>query len=367
MEWPQSPFTDAVGLTHPILQAPMAGAATPELAAAVSRAGGLGGLGLGLSGPDGVHRDIREARRRGATPLNANFFVHEPPVRSPDRERAAVRTLAALADELGVHDRPAPSVPFAPFDDDVLRAVVDERPEVVTFHFGTPPARAMSALHAASVLVGSSATTVAEARLVEQAGCDFVIAQGAEAGGHRGSFASPFDCSLIGTLALVPQVVDAVSVPVVAAGGISDGRGIVAAMALGASAVQVGTAFLRCPEADVDDIQRQLMAQGAPEDTTVTSAVSGRPARAFRNRLIDIVEAAGADARADYPVQFTVTGPLHIASERAGVTTALAMWAGQGFPLAREEPAGLVIDRLVRGAEAALRRVARPARGPSER
>lgn len=247
--WPRTNLLDLLGITHPIIQAPMSGFSSPALVAAVSNAGALGSLGCATLPTQTTRDQIEELRRASNRPFNLNFFVH--PVPSIDARTAGrVRErLAAYYDEFGLGAVPEPSDQFPRLDEERLQMLLDLRPPVVSFHFGLPPADTMKRIKQSGAVVLSSATTVAEARKLEAAGADAIIAQGFEAGGHRGTFTKGDGAGLIGTMALVPQVVDAVSVPVIAAGGIADGRGIAAAFALGASGVQMVPRFL--------DVQKQ--------------------------------------------------------------------------------------------------------------
>lgn len=349
-------FLDLVGVAVPILQAPMAGATTPRLAAAVSAAGGLGGLGLGAVDVGEARRQIRATRALGAERLNANFFVHVAAPRDRAREGAALAGAELVARTLGVDGAGAVDAPFDRFGPEALEMVLDERPSVVTFHFGVPDPEAIDALHQRDIVIGVSATTVDEALDVERAGCDFVIAQGAEAGGHRGQFDPGMDRTMVGTFALVPQIADAVSIPIVAAGGIADGRGVVAARALGAAAVQVGTAFLVCEEATVGSAHRRAVLESSGRDTVVTNALSGRPARAIRTDVVLSLEAASPPA--DFPAQFSVTAAIR-AADVADRPTA-AMWVGQAAPLARPQGAGDVVLRLAREAAELSAALGRP-------
>ncbi len=349
------PFLDLVGIAVPIVQAPMAGAATPQLAAAVSDAGGLGGLGLGTVGVSDARRQIREARALGARHLNANFFLHHTPSSARPRNAVALAGAERAARSLGVTVESGATAPFEPFGPDMLEMVLHERPSVVTFHFGVPDRATVAALHERGIVIGVSATTADEALAVEQASCDFVIAQGAEAGGHRGQFNAAMDATSVGTFALVPQIADAVRIPIVAAGGVADGRGLVAARALGAVAVQVGTAFLLCDEAAVASGHRRAILESSGHDTVVTAALSGRPARAIHTDAIVALEAEGPPT--DFPIQLSVTAGIRSA-DLAGRPTA-AMWAGQAASLARQERAGDVVSRLVREAAAISHRMGR--------
>jgi nitronate monooxygenase len=252
--------------------------------------------------------------------------------------------LAAYYDEFSLGTVPEPSDPLPRFDEERLQLLLDMRPPVVSFHFGLPPADTMRRIKQSGVIVISSATTVAEARKLEAEGADAIIAQGLEAGGHRGTFTHSDGAGLIGTMALVPQVVDAVGVPVIAAGGIADGRGIAAAFALGASGVQIGTAFLGCPEAVVPAVHRDALHGAADEDTRLTRVFTGRPARALRNRLID--EMGDAEAL-EFPAQVSLTRPLMQVNSDAARRAFLPLWAGQAAPLIRDLPAATLIDTLV--------------------
>ena len=248
--------------------------------------------------------------------------------------------LAPYYAELGLGDVPDPAPLFPTFGDAQLGLLLDTRPSVISFHFGLPAGDVIDAVKAAGARIISSATTVTEAVALASAGADAIVAQGAEAGGHRGVI-DPSEHADVGTIALVPQVVDAVDVPVIAAGGIADGRGIAAAFALGAAGVQIGTGFLRCPEAATDEPWRRALSLSSAEGTTVTRVFSGRPARALRNRLTDELAAHEDDALA-FPVQYGLTRPL-----AAGGAGLRPMWAGQAAPLARPLPAGELVDVLV--------------------
>jgi nitronate monooxygenase len=323
----------------------MAGIATPELAAAVSAAGGLGSLGSAVLAPEQILEWSAAVRARTDRPFALNFFCHEPPALRDAEAGRSRADLARLHAELDLGEPAAPAAPPIAFDDSRLRAALEVRPAVVSFHFGLPDVAAVGALRDAGCRVISSATTVTEAVWLVEHGADAVIAQGAEAGGHRGSFLVPGDDGPVGTFALVPQVVDAVGVPVIAAGGIADGRGLAAALALGAAGVQVGTAFLACPEAGIDPGYRAALLAARAEDTTVTRAISGRPARALRNRATDDIPGDPLP----FPAQMSMSMPLAKASPDFA-----ALWAGQAAPLAAEIPASELVARIARGAEAVL-------------
>jgi nitronate monooxygenase len=350
--WPRDGLAKLLGIDHPIVQAPMASVATPALAAAVSEAGGLGSLGCALQSAAELRATIDAVKALTRRPVNYNFFAHPEPVVDPPGPGMRAR-LAAYHRELGLGDLPEPRVAFPTFGEDRLAVLLEARPAVVSFHFGLPPGRAVAALRAAGVAVLASATTVSEARALEARGASAIVAQGWEAGGHRGTFAAPFADGAIGTMALVPQIVDAVAIPVLAAGGIMDGRGIAAAFMLGASGVQMGTAFVGCPEAKVHPAYRAALLEGGAS-TRVTRALTGRPARVLENRFVAETEAVEAEA-APFPVQGALTARLREASAERGDGDFAALYAGQGAGLARARPAGALVAALV---EEALGRLA---------
>jgi nitronate monooxygenase len=341
-------ITDLFGIRHPVLQAPMASAATPELAAAVSAAGGLGALGSAVLPVDELREQVDALRSRTEAPFHLNFFCHAPAESTDELTQRARDRVAPLYAERGLSEPPQPDADETRFDDARLAAVLELRPAVVSFHFGLPDEAAVAAVRDAGMRVIASATTVAEAVRLEQLGVDAVIAQGAEAGGHRGSFLVDGDDGPVGTLALVPQVVDAIGVPVIAAGGIADGRGLAAVLALGAGAAQIGTAFLACPESGIHPAHREAVLATAADATTLTRAFTGRPARAVRNRLSD---ALSGDEVLPFPLQRSLTGPL---AEGADPEQVLAMWLGQSAPLASERPAAELVEAVVEDAERVL-------------
>ena len=258
--WPRTDLLELLGIEHPIVQAPMAGSGTPALAAAVSNAGGLGSLGCGTMTPDDLEAKAEELRAATNRPFNLNFFAHNAPKANPDVDALTRRRVAPFYEELGLGDAPhSGKAPFDTFDSGTLSVLLEIKPAVASFHFGLPAPDMVGALKDAGCRLLCSATTVEEARLLAEAGVDAIIAQGWEAGGHRGTFDVSFEDFGVGTMALVPQIVDAVEVPVIAAGGIADGRGIAAAFALGASGVQMGTAFLSCPEARISETHRDAL------------------------------------------------------------------------------------------------------------
>ena len=349
--WPQTSLTELLGIACPIVQAPMAGFSTPGLAAAVSNAGGLGSLGSAMLGPEQLRAGLRDLRAATNRPVNANFFVHAPPREDAARRARMQARLRPYYDELGIALPDPPPAPPPPFSEAILEVVLSERPGVVSFHYGLPEAAHLEALRDAGIRVLSSATTVEEARWLEARGVAAVIAQGYEAGGHRGTFMGPLEGARIGTMALVPQIVDAVACPVIAAGGIMDGRGIAAALMLGAAGVQLGTAFLGCPEASVNPLHRVALRAG--DGTRVTRAFTGKPARVLANRYVLEMADAEDDALA-FPLQRMLSAPLAQAAAARGSADFMALYAGQGAPLARELPATELLETLVAETEQAL-------------
>jgi len=355
--WADTELKDRLGIRYPIVQAPMAGSSTPSLAIAVSEAGGLGSLGLAMHTQEALRKDCTTVSEATAAPYNANFFVHYDPVDDPDRANNTRSLLAPYYRELGLGEVPDVVTPAPSFNETHLQAVLDLRPPVVSFHFGLPGDDAFKAIKAAGLFTMSSATNVAEARELEARGIDAVIAQGFEAGGHRGTFSEPYERGHVGTLALVPQIVDAVSIPVIAAGGIGDGRGIAAALALGASAVQLGTAFLTCPESAAHPIYRRELNKARDDQTRITHAFSGRPARGLENRYLR--EMTGHEGiYPDFPILNSLTGPLRKASAKQNNPDFLSLWSGQSAAMSRNLPASELIQLLVTETESVLERLA---------
>lgn len=346
---PSARFTELVGISHPIVQAPMVGIRA-ALATAVSGAGGLGSLGCAALTPEQLRAEVGIIRAAGDRPFNLNFFCHVPQPADTERDCGWVGQLAPYYDELGVD----PKVPISmatrePFGASICDVVVELRPRVVSFHFGLPDEPLLARVRQAGCLVFASATTVREARWLEQRGVDAVIAQGYEAGGHRSMFLTENLASQVGTLALVPQVVDAVSVPVIAAGGIADARGVAAAMALGAAAVQVGTAYLLCPEAGIPALHLAALRTATDEDTAVTNVFTGRPARGIRNRAMRELGPISATAPA-FPTAAMALQPLRAVSEQRGSSDFSPLWSGQGVGLAQPIPAAELTRQLANAA-----------------
>lgn len=349
--WPRTDLLDLLHLRHPIVLAPMAGFSGPALAAAVSNAGGLGSLGSATLPGQAIRAQVEELRRATNRPFNLNMFAHPAPRIDGAAALRVGERLAAYYQELGLGPVPAPVDPLPLFDEERLELILDLVPPVLSFHFGLPSGDAVARIKAKGIILLSSATTVAEARRLESEGADAIIAQGCEAGGHRGTFSGGGGAGLVGTMALVPQVADAVRVPVLAAGGIADGRGIAAAFALGASGVQIGTAFLGCPEAVVPALHREALHRAADEDTRLTRVFSGRPARALRNRLTD--ELGEAEAL-EFPAQASLTAALARAGSDEARRAFQPFWAGQAAPLVRDLPASRLVEALVEEARSRL-------------
>ena len=358
-------LTDTLGLRHPIVQAPMAGGGdTPALVAAVCEAGALGSIGATYLTPQQIADTCAAVRLKTARPFGINLFVPDAPLPGDVYPEAAVGRVAPFFEELGLPRPGPPPAPARDFDAQ-LDAVLDGGASVFTFTFGMLPAAARDKVKARGLTIGGTATTVDEAVALERAGMDFVVAQGSEAGGHRGTFAGPFDqaafeAGMIGTLALVPQIVDAVRVPVVASGGIMDGRGIAAVLALGAAAAQLGTAFLTCDEAGVPDVYKQAILDAHEDQTRITRAFSGRPARGIVNRFMSEVEAPWWPQQFSilpFPLQNALTRPLRTAAAKQGRAEFLSLWAGQGVRMARRMTAADLVQALAAETDAAVRRL----------
>lgn len=349
--WPDRRLCQLLGTEHPIIQAPMAGSATPELAAAVSNAGGLGSLGCAEMTADQLTTHVADLRSRTNRPFNLNFFTHPAPRLDPAVFTQTREKLLPWYRRLGLEDPAFAATPQGPgFDEERLAQLLALKPRVVSFHFGVPAPASMAALKGAGILLMSTATTVAEARALAEAGVDVVIAQGWEAGGHRGSHRPRAPVDGVGTLALVPQIVDAVRLPVVAAGGIGDGRGIAAAFALGAAGVQIGTGFLSCPEAGTDAVRRAMLRNAAETDTMMTNAFSGRAARAVRSAYASEMERRQTDLP-DFPSMYDLSVPLLQSKDPAEASFLLY---GQAARLNRELPAAELVARYVEEAASAF-------------
>jgi nitronate monooxygenase len=346
----QNDFIALLGIANPIVQAPMAGVSTPRLAAEVSNAGGLGAIGIGASTPAQARTMVQETRSLTARPFNVNVFCHAPAVRDAPREQAWLGHLAPLFAQVGGEPPAKLDEIYRSFvaDDDMLAVLLAERPAVVSFHFGLPTARQLEALRQAGILTMATATNLREAAAIEAAGIDMVVAQGIEAGGHRGMFDPAAVDERLSTSVLVRLIARQAQRPVVAAGGIMDGRGIQSALDLGAAGVQLGTAFILCPESSANAAYRANLKSERAAVTALTAVLSGRPARGIVNRLIAHGEAEGSPPWADYPVAYDATKQLNALAAKKGVDDFAVHWAGQAAPLAREMPAARLMETLLR-------------------
>ncbi len=356
--WPNRRLIELLGIVHPIVLAPMAGATDWELAAEVSEAGGLGSIPAAMLDAARLGGQVAKFRGRTKGPVNLNFFCHRPPVPSNAREAAWRERLQPFYREFGIDPvAPVPASNRAPFDRDFCAAVEALKPEVVSFHFGLPEKSLLARVKAAGCRVLSSATTAAEAKWLEANGADAVIAQGYEAGGHRGMFLTGDIAAQVGTFALVPQVADAVKIPVIAAGGIGDARGIAAAFALGASGVQIGTTYLWAAESKISPIHRAALKEAASDGTALTNVMTGRPARGIVNRAIRELGPI-SDVAPEFPLAGGAMAPLRAKAEAQGSGDFSPLWAGQAASLGRPLPASEVTRRLAEEAGEILARLA---------
>lgn len=339
-------FMDRLGLSVPIVQAPMAGFQASALAIAVGGAGALGSLAGALLTPQMLRDEAKAVRAQAGRPLNVNFFCHQPPAVDEAREQAWRAALRPYYDEFGVDSRGIPAGPARlPFDDDAAALVEELRPEVVSFHFGLPSPGLLERVRRTAAQIWSTATTVDEALWLEAHGVDAVIAQGLEAGGHRGMFLTDDITTQLGTMALVPQVVAATRLPVIAAGGIADADGVAAVLRLGAVAAQVGTAFLLCPEVTASAMHREALASEAARHTALTNLFTGRPARGIFNRLMRELGPM-SDLPPDFPSAVNALMPLRAAAEKAGRADFSPLWCGQNARGARRIPAADIVRAL---------------------
>lgn len=343
-----SAFLSELGISLPIIQAPMAGISTPALAAAVSNAGGLGSLGIAAMTPEQARTTIGETSRLTRHPFNVNVFCHKPARRDPEREAEWLRYLAPCFQEFGAETPGHLELLYKSFleDDEMLSVLLDRKPAVVSFHFGLPTAEQIRALKEAGIFLLATATNLDEARQIANARLDGIIAQGIEAGGHRGIFDPNGKDEGLGTLALARVIARSISLPVIAAGGIMDGAGIAAALALGAVAAQLGTAFVACPESSADSAYREALSAGASARTVMTQAISGRQARGLANRFTALSETRPCPDMPDYPLPYFAGKALHAAAKRHGNSSFAAHWAGQGVSMTRSMPAADLMKTL---------------------
>jgi nitronate monooxygenase len=336
------------GIEVPVVQAPMLGVTTSAMVVGVAEAGGLGSLPLSNLSPEVARSTFFEIRRRTSKPINANFLCHEPAEWNPVHHATWAQCLEPYYAELGVDSEMCPPNDLIQTFGDAHCALIEEiKPEVVSFHFGLPAKHLLERVRQTGAKVMSSATTVEEAAWLEEAGCDAIIAQGFEAGGHRGTFLRDNIDAEVGTMALVPHIVDAVRVPVIAAGGIGDPRGVAAAFALGASAVQVGTAFLACNEANISPLYRKALRVAQSHKTVITNVFTGRPARALETRIVRELGPIAKEVSV-FPLAVAALAPLRATSEPHGSTDFTPLWCGQGVGLNPELPAAKLTAWLLR-------------------
>ena len=353
MAWPDTRLIDLFGIELPIVQAPMANSTGVEMAIAVARAGGLGSLPCASLKPDKVRDDVATFRTQPGKPVHLNFFCHQEVPDNPDKDRAWLEHLAPYFAELGVEPPPLPlPTGHPPFGEETCQVVEGLRPEIVSFHFGLPPAPLLARVKKVGCTVLCSATTLREAKHLLDRGVDVIIAQGAEAGGHRGMFLETDVTTQVGTFALLRGICELTGVPVIAAGGIADGRAIAAAFALGASAVQIGTAYLQCPEAYTPPLHRTALADPNRE-AAITSVLTGRPARGVVNRFMREQGPMNAAAPA-FPRARPAIAPLRAKAEAEGSSDFSPLWSGQAAKLPPPMGAGKLTRMLAENALSTL-------------
>jgi nitronate monooxygenase len=341
-----------LGVVHPVFLAPMAGSGgTPELAAAVSNAGGLGAWGGAYSKPEEIAAAIRAIRKLTGRPFSINLFCGGYASDHAIDPQPMLDLIAKAHAELGLPPPVLPPVPHSPFDEQ-LQAVLEERPPIFSFTFGMPSGAQIAALKARDIAVTGTATTVEEARRLDQAGVDAIAAQGAEAGAHRGSFAAPFEESMVPLATLIRGIRDVTKLPVIACGGLMDGRDIAAALRLGAAAAQFGTAFLPCPESGAPAVYKQALLSAKADTTVITRAFSGRPARGLTNRFIAMVNSK-EQFILPFRQQNDLTRPMRNAAGQKGVPDFISLWAGQGVTRSRQMPAADLVKTLLKEMSAA--------------
>ncbi|MBS4175453.1 nitronate monooxygenase [Bacillus sp. FJAT-49736] len=341
-------ITQFLNIKYPIIQAPMAGGITTSaLVAAVSNAGGLGMIGAGYMNPDQIREQIKEVKGMTENPFGINLFVPEDTGEDASILASAYQALQPFRDRLKIKSS-LPSVSYKSSFEDQFMVILEEKVPVCSFTFGLPTANQIESLKAKGIVVIGTATTVEEAILVEKAGMDAVVVQGSEAGGHRGTFAGEMADSLIGLMSLVPQVADSVNIPVIAAGGIMDERGILASICLGANGVQMGTAFLTCMESGAHEQHKKAILEARENETTLTNAFSGKYARGIKNNFISGMEERKSII-APYPIQNSLTQEIRKVAARQGLPDFMSLWSGQSPRLSRSETVQELIDRIVKG------------------
>ncbi|MDB6102552.1 MAG: Nitronate monooxygenase [Gammaproteobacteria bacterium] len=340
---------EKLGIDWPIIQAPMAGVSTPTMAAAVSNAGALGSIGVGATNAKGAQEMIAAFRERSERSLNVNVFCHRPPASNPTRESEWIARLRPHFEKFGAAAPLQLTEIYQTFlvDDSMLKLLVSARPRIVSFHFGLPSAERLRTLREAGIVLIASATSLAEGQAAASAGVDAVVAQGYEAGGHRGVFDPDAADDCLGVVALTRILVRELRIPVIAAGGIMDGAGISAMLRLGAVAAQLGTAFVGCRESDADRGYRAALTSDSANHTVMTRAISGRPARCLPNQFTRLGAEATQEAIPAYPIAYDAGKKLNAAAKAAGDFGYGAQWAGQAAPLARSLPAAELIAALI--------------------
>jgi nitronate monooxygenase len=341
-------FIDRFQLTVPLIQAPMAGVSTPLLAASVSEAGGLGSIGVGATDAAGARAMIEELRGRTERAFNVNLFVHGSANADPVREAQWIEWLTPLFAEFGAEPPSPLCTIYKSFNDDpaMLAMLLDLAPPVVSFHFGLPAGDVLDALRSRGIYLMATATSLDEARAIEAAGIDAIVAQGIEAGGHRGVFDPSAQDDALGMAVLTRLIVNEARLPVIAAGGVMDGAGIAAALDLGAAAAQLGTAFVACPESAADDAYRAALTGPGGYHTALTPVISGRPARALANRFTALGDQLAGRVPPDYPIAYDAGKALHAAAKKRNEHGFGAQWAGQGAPLSRAMTAARLVETL---------------------
>jgi len=335
-----------LGIELPIIQAPMAGVQGSALAVAVSNAGGLGSLPCAMLGPEAMRDELATIKAQTDRPFNVNFFCHVPPTPNAEREAVWRATMSPYYEEFGIDADTIPIGPGrVPFNSEAAEVLSEFKPAVVSFHFGLPSAELLARVRAWGSKILSSATTLEEARWLEAHGVDAIIAQGLEAGGHRGMFLSEDLSTQVGTFALVPQVVQEVKLPIIAAGGIADAKGVAAAMALGAAGVQIGTAYLLCPEATTSPVHRAALKSAAARHTALTNLFTGRPARGIVNRIMKELGPI-SPAPSAFPLATAAIAPLRAKAESQGSGNFSPLWSGQNASGCREVPAAELTRQL---------------------
>lgn len=352
MIWNNNRLCDLLGIEHPIIQAPMAGATSPEMVVAACNAGALGSLGSAEYTSDKLISEFDFIRDRTNAPFNANFFTHDEPNIDPVKGQTARDRLKSWYDgyELGKVPEAIPS--SRSFHKEICDTICELKPAAASFHFGLPDAKLVAQIKSCGIKVLCSATSVKEAIWLEQNGVDAIIAQGFEAGGHSGWFMDRNGADLTGVMALLPRIVDAVSVPVIAAGGIMDGRGVVAALVLGASGVQLGTAFISTPESLLSDVHKKAVSQASGDDTVHSTAFSGRKARSIVNKYAS--EFSSVSDWPEFPIGNTLSKPLRKASSDRGLPDAMSLWAGQAVGLNQSKSTTEIIENIVRETKSIL-------------